>query len=83
MNSSTTSEFRAAFAALPGDVQARARRAFALWKKNPRHPSLRFKKAGQVWSVRIGGGYRALGLLHGDTLYWFWVGTHDDYKARL
>jgi hypothetical protein len=79
MNSSTTGEFRRAFEALPPDIKARARRAFALWRSNPRHPSLRFKKAEGVWSVRVARGYRALALLRGDTFYWFWIGSHDDY----
>lgn len=79
MKSSTTSDFRAAYEALPPDVKTRARRAFLLWRSNPRHPSLRFKKVGEVWAVRIGRGYRALALLRGDTFYWFWVGSHDDY----
>jgi hypothetical protein len=42
MKSSTTSDFRALYGALPADVQARARRAFVLWRANPRHPSLCF-----------------------------------------
>ncbi len=55
---------------------------YRLWRRNPRHPSLRFKKTGEVWSIRIGGGYRALALLQEDTFYWFWIGDHDAY-ARL
>ena len=36
-----------------------------------------------VYSVRIGDDYRALGLLHGDTVTWFWIGTHDEYEQIL
>jgi len=25
-------------------------------------------------------GHRALALLEGDTFYWFWVGSHDEYE---
>jgi hypothetical protein len=36
-----------------------------------------------VWSVRIGGGYRVLALLEGDTFFWYWIGDHDEYERRL
>jgi len=83
MRSSTTSEFRAQFGALPADIQARARRAFAIWRGNPRHPSLCFKKTGEVWAVRVARGYRALAFLAGDTFYWFWIGSHDEYERLI
>jgi hypothetical protein len=44
---------------------------------------LRFKKVGDPWSVRIGSGHRALDLLQGDTFFWFWIGTHDEYERLL
>jgi hypothetical protein len=83
MRSSTTTDFRAAFAGLPPDIRDRARRVFYLWLRNPRHPSLGFKKVADVWVVRIARGYRALALLEGETFYWFWVGSHDDYEQVL
>ena len=83
MNSSTTAEFRAAFESLPPETRARVRRAFRLWLANPRHPSLRFKKVGDVWSVRVGRDHRALALLRNDTFYWFWLGSHDDYLKLI
>jgi hypothetical protein len=30
--------------------------------------------------VRVTLGYRAIGLLEGDTVTWFWIGSHDDYE---
>jgi hypothetical protein len=83
MKSSTTTEFRVRFESLPPEMRARARHAFALWRGNPRHPSLCFKKAGKVWTVRVGRGFRALALLRGETFYWFWIGSHDDYENQL
>jgi hypothetical protein len=47
------------------------------------NPSLRFKCINHeedIWSVRITLGVRSLGVLDGDTVTWFWVGDHDDYK---
>jgi hypothetical protein len=36
-----------------------------------------------VYSVRVGIGWRALGLLEGDTVIWFWVGSHAEYDSIL
>lgn len=83
MNSRTTRSFRAAFRALPPDVRVRVRQAYRLWRDNPQLPGLRFKRVGDQVSVRIGRQYRALGILQGDTVYWYWIGKHDDYDRLL
>jgi len=36
-----------------------------------------------VYSVRIGIGYRALGLRDADHVYWFWIGSHAEYDELL
>ena len=67
---------------LPEDVRRQAREAYRLFKDNPRHPSLRFKKIDQesnTYSVRIGLGYRALGVMRGSRIVWHWIGSHADY----
>ena len=33
-----------------------------------------------VWAVRVTLRYRAVGVLQGDTVTWFWIGSHDDYE---
>ena len=83
MKSHTTRGFREAFRALPPDVRQRARRAYRLWRANPDLPGLRFKRVGADVSIRVGRGYRALGLIEGDTIYWYWIGKHDDYDRIL
>lgn len=83
MNSSTTPDFWAAYKTLPPAIKFRTRHVYRLWRNNPRHPSLQFKKVGRVWSVRIGAGYRALALLQDEIYYWFWIGTHDEYERLL
>jgi hypothetical protein len=83
MKSSTTPDFWATYAALPSAVKTRAKVVYRLWQNNSRHPSLQFKKTGNVWSIRIGEGYRALALLEENTFYWFWIGTHDEYERLL
>ena len=83
MKSSTTPDFWATFSSLPPEIKARAKLAYRLWQHDPRHPSLQFKKAGNVWSVRIGGGHRALALLEEDAFHWFWIGNHAEYERLL
>jgi hypothetical protein len=68
---------------LPQDVQKLADQAYAHLKENPRHPSLQLKKVGRFWSARVGGHYRALAVEAGDSLVWFWIGTHADYDRLL
>ncbi|MDQ2084290.1 hypothetical protein RA307_29225 [Xanthobacteraceae bacterium Astr-EGSB] len=87
MNSRATPDFWACFRELPDHVQARAQSAYALWTANPHHPSLQFKEipaAGEgVWSVRVGIGWRALGVRRGDEMIWFWIGSHADYDKLI
>ena len=86
IESRTTRSFREAFAALPIDIQDQARRAYHLFRSDSSHPSLRFKKVEQtenVYSVRIGLGYRALGVLDGSLVTWFWIGSHADYDRLV
>lgn len=74
MRSRTTERFRVALERLPGLVRLRARVAYALFRQDPQHPSLRFKQVHErrpIYSVRIGLGYRALGVRDGDEIIWF------------
>ena len=61
MISHTTEEFRRRLEALPAEVRVLARKNYVLWRRNPQHPSIRFKPVGgSVWSARVGLAYRAL-----------------------
>jgi hypothetical protein len=33
--------------------------------------------------VRVTLGYRALGLLEGEEVTWFWIGAHAEYDRLL
>lgn len=69
------------FEKLPPDVQALAREKYALWKRDPFAPSLKFEeRRNSVCVVRIGDHYRAVGLREGNVVVWFWVGTHEEYN---
>jgi hypothetical protein len=83
MRSSTTPDFWASYVALPLEIGARARVVYRLWMRDSRRPSPRFKKTGDVWSIRIGNGYRALAVLQRETFYWFWIGDHDAYERLV
>lgn len=71
------------FNALPAQTQELATRNFDLLKTNPRHPSLRYKKVGRYWSVRVGRRHRALAVDGPDGPVWFWIGTHAEYDRLL
>jgi hypothetical protein len=79
----TTSRFWRHYDALPDAEQKRADRKFELLKANPYHPSLHFKRVGRYWSARVSDAYRALGLDHPNGIYWFWIGTHDEYDRLI
>jgi hypothetical protein len=55
-----TPEFWQHFHRLPEVIQRLAEKDFELLKQNPRHPSLRLKKAGKFWTARVGIHYRAV-----------------------
>src|SRR2546427_560792 len=80
MISLTTRSFRSRFLALPPEIQRLARKNFKLWLRDPRHPSLHFKKVGDFWSARVGNNYRALAVVESDRAKWFWIGPHDEYE---
>jgi hypothetical protein len=86
MNSRTTKRFRELLAALPSHVRQQARDAYEIFRQDTSHPGLRFKKVHQdppIYSARVGIGYRAVGALEGDTVVWFWIGSHAEYDKLL
>jgi hypothetical protein len=86
LNSRVTEDFLACFAVLPEAIKDQARRAYRLWRQNPSHPGLHFKRVHDrepIYSARVGRGWRVLGLLEGDTVTWFWIGSHAEYDRML
>lgn len=72
-------EFWLHYRQLPEAIRELADKNFELLKANPRHSSIRLKKVGTVWSVRVGLHYRALGEDHPDGILWYWIGSHATY----
>ncbi|MBH8556372.1 hypothetical protein I8751_29410 [Nostocaceae cyanobacterium CENA357] len=86
MNSRITSQFRQTFGSLPENVREQTCEAYRQFKQDSNHPSLRFKKVHPelpIYSARVSKSYRAVGQLEGDTVIWFWVGSHTEYNRLL
>ena len=79
----TTKRFWKGYKNLPESVQRTADQNYELLKVDPSHPSLHFKKVGQYWAVRVGKGYRALGVEVEKGISWFWIGTHAEYDKLI
>jgi hypothetical protein len=76
--------FQPLYDALPARVRDLADKNFALLKQDPKHPSLHFKQVrDDLWSVRVGRGYRAMAIEGKDGFQWFWIGSHSDYDRLI
>lgn len=85
MRSRATPRFWAAYRELPPEIKELARKAYGLFRDNPRHSSLQFKKVHEdsIYSARVTLGYGTLGLLEDEEVTWFWIGTHAEYDRLL
>jgi hypothetical protein len=57
--------------------------SYQLLRRDPKHPSLHFKRIGSFWSVRVGLHYRALAVEQEDSIVWFWIGTRAQYDRLI
>ena len=86
MNSYLTEDFLSCFRRLPQNIKEKARKNYRLWRENPNHPSLQFKRVHPrepIYSVRVGIGWRALSLWEDEAVYWFWIGSHTEFDEFL
>lgn len=86
MRSRVNEDFIACFYRLPHEIREKARKNYRLWKQNPNHPSLHFKRIHRhepLYSIRVGIDWRALGMLEGDLVTWFWIGSHSEYDKLI
>ena len=79
----TSSDFWALYGRLPVEIRDLADKNYELLKANPRHPSLQLKRIEELWSVRVGRHYRALGIDVPGGIQWIWIGSHADYEKLL
>ena len=68
---------------LAPEVRRLALKNFRLWLRDPRNPSIQFKKVGVFWSARVGSDHRAVGVVANDGIEWFWIGPHDEYDRII
>jgi len=86
VNSQTTVSFWKCYAALPEPIRRQAKAAYKLFQEVPYHPSLHFKQVHStrpIFSVRITKDYRAVGVIQGVDIIWFWIGNHSEYDKIL
>ena len=86
MNHLALPRFWRLYRQLPEHIRELADKNYELLRTDPFHPSLHFKKVGktkQLWSVRVGEHYRALGVEKVEGIVWFWIGTHSEYDQML
>jgi hypothetical protein len=70
MRHRTTSRFWEHYRSLSHEVRELADKNFRLLQRDPRHPSLQFKKVGNVWSARVGLAHRALAVEDSEDFLW-------------
>ena len=76
-------QFERDFDVLPERIKRQAATKFAIFVKNPRHPSLKTKKMegqGDIWEGRISGDYRFTFKIEGDLCKLRRIGTHEIYR---
>jgi hypothetical protein len=86
VTSHLSEDFIASFRKLPARIQALARKNYRLWREKPSHPGLQFKLVGlrsPVYSIRVGIGWRALGLKIDQGIVRFWIGSHAEYERVI
>jgi hypothetical protein len=86
VTSHLTEDFRKAFDRLPESVKRRARKSYRIWKNDPHHPGLDFKRVHTrrpIYSIRVGMDWRALGIVDGNRIVWFWIGSHNAYDRLI
>jgi hypothetical protein len=82
----TTNRFWKAYQKLDGKIKVRAKKAFELFKEDPNHPSLEFKKihaTEPVYSARVTLSYRAVGIRDKNEIVWVWIGSHEEYERFI
>jgi len=83
LNHYASPEYWQSYRALPVSIQRLADRCFEQLKRDPKYPSLHFKKVGRYWSARVGAHYRAVGVESADGIVWFWIGPHAQYDKLI
>jgi hypothetical protein len=76
-------EFWKCYENLPANIRELADSKYALFQREPFHPSLGLQQKGAVWTVDIGRSYSAIADRIGNDFHWFWIGSHEEYNKLL
>jgi hypothetical protein len=86
MISLTSPYFWRLYRQLSSELREAARRAYRHFQMNPNHPGLHFHRQrtnDELWSARITKNHRAVGLVEGNTITWFWIGNHEEFDRAF
>jgi hypothetical protein len=86
VNSYLDEDFAKCFKKLPERIQIRTKQVYRQWKENPFAPNLQFKQIHPIkpiYSVRVNIGWRALGYKKNNSVFWFWIGSHEEYNKMI
>jgi hypothetical protein len=83
-NSYLTPKFKKLFEKLPKEAQDKVASNYKLWRADPSSVDFRTLKSNKkIWRVSAGLYWRALGRDEGDSIVWYWVGSHNDYDNLI
>lgn len=86
MLSHINARWKKSYKNLPKQVRKTANKQYKIFKQDPYHPSLHFKKIHStkpIFSARVNQNYRTIGILNENIIIWFWIGSHDDYDKLI
>ncbi len=85
-HSATLPEFWKYYKSLDKQTQSQAKDAFRRFKDDPENPGLNFermKSNRDLCSARVNVGIRAGGVIRGDTITWFFIGSHSEWDRLI
>jgi hypothetical protein len=86
MKSQTVPRFWRLYRKLPAKIRQAARVSYRQFLADPAHPSLHYHRlavSAELWSVRITRDYRAVGMVDGEMIAWFWIGDHKAFDRTF
>lgn len=63
--------------------RGRHTRGFASIQPTPVSAFKKVHPTAPIYSVRVNRDYRADGILSGEAIVWFWIGSHAEYGCLL
>ena len=86
MRSFINDRFKKSYKKLSKKERELAKKQYQLFKEDPYHPSLHFKRVHSsmpIYSARVDRNIRVIGVLKESIIIWFWIGNHSEYDRLL